>query len=149
MVLEKNIKAIQELYKKIQKEEEKLWRPFNTKAEKLEKIVLDRFNEVLKEIGPVRSSWCKNNLGYQEKRGATVLNSICKYYPNSNKFYIKILTIKTPYGIISETNPSGCPHVWLESITGLKHKLNPRIIAFMEEYHISNIEESPNNCDHK
>ncbi|MCX6711552.1 MAG: hypothetical protein NT139_00745 [Candidatus Woesearchaeota archaeon] len=142
MALEQEITTIQEIYKQKREEEKELWKPFNIEAEKLEKIVLDKFNEVLKEIGPVKSSWI------DEDGGAEVLDSKCKYYPEINEFYIKILNIKTPFGIIGEKDQDGCPHVYLEPITGFVN-VNPKIIKFMEEYHISHIKNPPNHCKHK
>ncbi len=49
MALEQEITTIQQLYYKNREEEKELWKPFNIEAEKLEKIVLDKFNEVIKE----------------------------------------------------------------------------------------------------
>ena len=141
MKLEKHMQVVADSYHHRQKKQEKVWKGFEKEKKELENIVSDAFGKVLEEIGPIKHSSI-----YAEKDDtAEILDYDISYNPQFREFSIKIKKLKTPFGVLDNDDiftHDICPH-------GYPVEEHPKIKEFMKDYHVDDIEEPNNDCEHK
>lgn len=139
MALEEEIERLDSIYQNTKKREEELWKPYQSEADTLAQKVRAEFDNVLAEIGPMKSpSMYESRL----QNGATVSEYAIEYLTKIKKFLIKIDKID-----VKGQDKIECPHIYISPIAGYPE--HPRVKKFMEEFHVYFIEYPENDCDHK
>jgi hypothetical protein len=123
------------------------WETFNSQKAKLEGIVGQEFENVVKEID------LTSRLPDVKERRAEVLGYEVEYNPQFKTFKIRITKLKTPRGIMDNKDVlSGsidCPHSYLDPICGYGEEVNPKVEEFKKRYSVTYIREPDNNCHHQ
>jgi hypothetical protein len=141
MTLEEEMAKASELWTETNGRVEEMWAPYLMGESNLTTQVAAAFRTTLAKIGPLRSKWYAQ---YHRGEGATISDFKVEYHPVVKKFRIEILDLTVP-GI----EKIECPHIYLDPVTGFKSELDPHIVKFKQEYHIANIMNPPNDCEHK